>query len=132
MRRLMDFWREPGQTIVLTQEEVNEAQHYQDMFKEPGYELYVKQEYAERLKRAIVAQSLTYKARSYAQDGLLILNETIEQLAEAAAKAYAIHPLPIYIFYFAKVLHRAGQPEDAKLFFRRFQKELSEFDPDAL
>jgi len=126
----MDFWLRLGQDIVLTPEEASEAQRFRDMMNKPGMNLHVKQEYKERFEKAAVAQSLAFNAQYLSEHGRLTIGDTYEQLAERVAKAYAIHPLPIYVFYFANVLQEAGQTEDAQIFFRNFQKILSDFRSD--
>jgi hypothetical protein len=120
--------------VVLTEEEQDECQNFIESMTqgEDGKVLCAPKEYSEAIRRCLMAIALIGRA-----ERLLIFagmeGENLKEMAcSAAAKAWAIYPLPILLYDFACILDRAGKNADAKAIFKEFLRRQETFSPSPI
>lgn len=86
-----------------------------------------------KVENGMMAKALAeYAADLLAQCDDCNSEEWLRKAAQAQAKAYALHNLPVYIFQLAGMYEVAGDTSKARDFLRHFLRAQDEFMPDGI
>ena len=122
----------PTGPVILTAEEEEECHYFIKTITSSGEGkvLYAKKEHEEAVTKCLRAIALLARAeRLLTAAGPESGAEIKDQACAAAAKAWAIYPLPIHLYDYACIMVQAGQDAEAKVIFKEFLKQQETFSP---